>query len=221
VAELWDPTAAGVLALPSGRLVRGRALRRPLPAGPTPVFAVHLLGRTPPAVPWESRWLRWPDFRLPTDRGTPDSNEVWSAPPPNGEVACGGARRRARRWPALPSRRRTADEAVVTSGTMTCARRRRSAAERACSTAAEPRPLQRRTDVQTLVVSDAMASGSGPADGSRPGPATTPARAGGHDRRAAVRRVATDDPLVSAASGRVAALFLTPAVLVDWVTAGG
>ncbi|WP_307804094.1 protein-tyrosine phosphatase family protein [Micromonospora echinofusca] len=64
----WEPTAPGVLRLPSGRLVRGRGLSRPLPPGPVPTFAVYLLGRQPPAVDWESRWLRWPDFRLPSDR---------------------------------------------------------------------------------------------------------------------------------------------------------
>ena len=65
--EPWDPAALGVVRLPSGRLVRGRALRRPVPAGPEPQWALHLLGRTPPAVPWPSRWLRWPDLRLPAD----------------------------------------------------------------------------------------------------------------------------------------------------------
>ncbi|HEY4702071.1 MAG TPA: protein phosphatase, partial [Streptosporangiaceae bacterium] len=63
----WDPAAPGVLRLPSGRLVRGRSLRHPPADGPTPAFGVYLLGRPPPAVPWESRWLRWPDFRLPAD----------------------------------------------------------------------------------------------------------------------------------------------------------
>jgi hypothetical protein len=61
----WEPLAAGVLGLPSGRLIRGRGLRRPLPDGPDPEFAVYLLGRRPPRVPWEQRWLRWPDFWLP------------------------------------------------------------------------------------------------------------------------------------------------------------
>src|SRR6201989_1563198 len=67
VNETWDRSAPGILCLPSGRLVRGRALSRPLPDGPIPAFGVYLLGRRPPAVPWESRWLRWPDFRLPAD----------------------------------------------------------------------------------------------------------------------------------------------------------
>jgi protein-tyrosine phosphatase len=38
-----------------------------MPAGQTPTFGVYLLGKEPPEVSWESRWLRWPDFRLPAD----------------------------------------------------------------------------------------------------------------------------------------------------------
>lgn len=58
VSAAWEPGAAGLLRLPSGRLVRGRGLRRPLPAGPEPDFALYLLGRQPPPVPWEARWVR-------------------------------------------------------------------------------------------------------------------------------------------------------------------
>jgi hypothetical protein len=63
----WAPDAPGVLTLPSGRRVRGRGQDAPLPTGPVPEFAVHLLGRRPDPVPWEERWVRWPDFRLPAD----------------------------------------------------------------------------------------------------------------------------------------------------------
>lgn len=63
----WQPAMAGVLRLPSGRLVRGRGLRRPLPAGTEPTFALYLLVREPEPVTWEARWLRWPDFGLPSD----------------------------------------------------------------------------------------------------------------------------------------------------------
>ncbi len=66
--ETWEPDAPGVMALPSGRLIRGRALGKPLPAGQRPDFAVYLLGKPPPAVDWESAWVRWPDFWLPVDR---------------------------------------------------------------------------------------------------------------------------------------------------------
>lgn len=91
--ETWNAADPAVLALPSGRLVRGRGLRKPLPAGPEPDFAVYLLGRTPPPVAWESRWLRWPDFRLPADRAATREllHEVWErSAGTRVEVACGG-----------------------------------------------------------------------------------------------------------------------------------
>ena len=93
----WEPAAPGVLRLPSGRLVRGRGLSRPLPPGPVPEFALHLLGHEPPAVAWESRWLRWPDFWLPSDRAATAGalREAWSrAETQRVEVACAGGRGR-------------------------------------------------------------------------------------------------------------------------------
>ncbi|MFF1696163.1 protein-tyrosine phosphatase family protein [Streptomyces sp. NPDC058257] len=93
----WDHTASGVLRLPSGRLVRGRGLRHPLPAGPTPTFALYLLAKEPPAVAWEARWLRWPDFRLPTDRAETAAalrEALERAETERIEVACGGGRGR-------------------------------------------------------------------------------------------------------------------------------
>lgn len=97
MTEAWDPTGVGVLRLPSGRLVRGRGLSRPMPPGPTPTFAVYLLGTTPPSVPWESRWLRWPDFWLPSDRVQARDvlYEAWeSALTQRVEIACAGGRGR-------------------------------------------------------------------------------------------------------------------------------
>lgn len=93
----WDPTGPGVLRLPSGRLLRGRALRRPVPDGPAPTFGVYLLGRRPPPVDWESRWVRWPDFWLPTDRALAGQVlcEAWERSAAGRvEVACGGGRGR-------------------------------------------------------------------------------------------------------------------------------
>ncbi|WP_374224044.1 protein-tyrosine phosphatase family protein [Nocardiopsis sp. MG754419] len=55
------------MRLPSGRRIRGRGLALPLPAGPRPAFALHLLDHEPQAVPWASRWVRWEDFGLPED----------------------------------------------------------------------------------------------------------------------------------------------------------
>lgn len=91
--ETWDPEASGVLRLPSGRLVRGRGLARPLPEGPEPDFALYLLGHEPPAVAWESKWIRWPDFRLPSDKTafTEALREAWTrAETDRVEFACYG-----------------------------------------------------------------------------------------------------------------------------------
>ncbi|WP_377272893.1 protein-tyrosine phosphatase family protein [Peterkaempfera sp. SMS 1(5)a] len=89
----WEPTMTGVLRLPSGRLVRGRGLRHPLPAGDLPTFALYLLGYEPPPVAWEARWLRWPDFWLPSDRtAAADAlREAWvRAEDERVEIACAG-----------------------------------------------------------------------------------------------------------------------------------
>ncbi|GAA0806031.1 phosphatase domain-containing protein [Spirilliplanes yamanashiensis] len=93
----WDPDGAGVLRLPSGILVRGRALRRPLPPGPPPEFGLYLLGAPPAPVPWPSAWLRWPDFRLPADRPaavTALRDLLHRAATARTEIACGGGRGR-------------------------------------------------------------------------------------------------------------------------------
>ncbi|MFJ8824999.1 protein phosphatase [Streptomyces sp. NPDC102467] len=93
----WEPGGPGVLLLPSGRLVRGRGLRDPLPPGPTATYGVHLLGRQPPPVDWESTWLRWPDFWLPADaeRTRAVLREAWRrSADERVEVACGGGRGR-------------------------------------------------------------------------------------------------------------------------------
>ena len=93
----WDPEDPGVLVLPSGRLVRGRGLRNPGPEGPPPEFGLYLLGREPDPAPWPSRWLRWPDFRLPSDPADAREAfvEVWErAARERVEVACGGGRGR-------------------------------------------------------------------------------------------------------------------------------
>ena len=48
-------------------MVRGRGLRRPEQPGQDPEFGLYLLGQPPPEMPWEYRWTKWPDFRLPSD----------------------------------------------------------------------------------------------------------------------------------------------------------
>jgi protein-tyrosine phosphatase len=68
-------------------------VRHPLPAGAVPEFGVYLVGKEPPATAWERRWVRWPDFRLPSD---PDElrevlGEVLArARGERVELACGG-----------------------------------------------------------------------------------------------------------------------------------
>jgi protein-tyrosine phosphatase len=94
---IWPAETPGLMPLPSGRLVRGRGLRRPMPDGPVPAFGVYLLGKAPPPVAWESRWVRWPDFRLPADPADAGDalREAWErAALERVEVACGGGRGR-------------------------------------------------------------------------------------------------------------------------------
>ncbi|HJQ44767.1 MAG TPA: protein phosphatase [Amycolatopsis sp.] len=92
----WEHTT-GVLRLPSGRLVRGRGLRHPLPEGPLPTFALYPLGTAPPTVEWAYRWVRWPDFWLPSDRGDAAKalREAWErAEFERVEIACAGGKGR-------------------------------------------------------------------------------------------------------------------------------
>ncbi|AOS64118.1 protein-tyrosine phosphatase family protein [Actinoalloteichus hymeniacidonis] len=92
----WKP-GDGVLQLPSGRLIRGRGLRKPAPPGPEPTYGLYLLGHPPPQVEWEHRWLRWPDFWLPSDRdeAVEALRTAWErAETDRVEVACGGGRGR-------------------------------------------------------------------------------------------------------------------------------
>jgi protein-tyrosine phosphatase len=93
----WDPDTPGLLRLPSGRLVRGRGLRDGLPPGQAPTFGIYLLGTEPEAVPWETRWIRWPDFRLPADRD--EARKVFTEAldrlaDDRVEFACGGGKGR-------------------------------------------------------------------------------------------------------------------------------
>jgi protein-tyrosine phosphatase len=97
MSRAWDVAAPGVLCLPSGRLLRGRALRRPLLDDVTPDFAVYLRGKRPAPVAWDARWVRWPDFQLPTDRRDAQDalREAWHrAESERVEIACGGGRGR-------------------------------------------------------------------------------------------------------------------------------
>jgi protein-tyrosine phosphatase len=91
------PRGEGVLELPDGRRIRGRGLRAARPEGAAPTFGLYLLGRQPPEVPWAARWVRWPDFRVPTDEAQARSaiEEAFErAATERVEVACGGGRGR-------------------------------------------------------------------------------------------------------------------------------
>jgi len=93
----WAEGAPGVVRLPSGRLVRGRGLSRPLPDGPLPEYALYLLGQPPAPVAWAATWVRWPDFRLPADRAAARAAlaEAWQrSQRERVEVACAGGRGR-------------------------------------------------------------------------------------------------------------------------------
>lgn len=93
MTDAWDLAAPGVLRLPSGRLIRGRGLSRPIPPGPLPDFGLYLLGERPAQVPWDLRWVDWPDFRLPRDPGEAADalRSAWlRADHQRVEVACAG-----------------------------------------------------------------------------------------------------------------------------------
>lgn len=89
--------ASGILTLPSGRVVRSRGLHRPFLDDTLPEFGVYLLDKRPEPVSWEGRWVRWPDFRLPTDRCDAQNalREAWRrAADERVEIACAGSRGR-------------------------------------------------------------------------------------------------------------------------------
>jgi hypothetical protein len=97
VVSGWDARERGVVLFPSGRRVYGRSLRRPLPEGASPDLGIYLLARPPAPLPWDARWLRWPDFGLPTERLAARDVlfEAWSrALVERVEIACGGGRGR-------------------------------------------------------------------------------------------------------------------------------
>lgn len=68
-----------------------------MPDGESPEFGLYLLAKPPPATPWPSRWLRWPEFRLPTaeDEASAAFTEVFErCTTERVEVACNGGRGR-------------------------------------------------------------------------------------------------------------------------------
>lgn len=89
---MWEE-GTGVVELPGGRRVRGRGLRKPLPDGPTPDWAVYCVAHDPGPFDWAYRWVRWPDLRTPSS--TPDAvsalREAYErSASERVELACGG-----------------------------------------------------------------------------------------------------------------------------------
>lgn len=58
----WESSEPGVIALPSGRLVRGRSVREAVDEPPD--WGLYLLIK-PPRFEWPHRWVCWPDLGLP------------------------------------------------------------------------------------------------------------------------------------------------------------
>jgi protein-tyrosine phosphatase len=91
---LWADDVPGVVTLPNGLRVRGRGLRDGPPAvGELPDFGVYLTGKPHTEPGWESRWVSWPDFRLP--RSTPEAIAALAEAYDRGrtervEIACDG-----------------------------------------------------------------------------------------------------------------------------------
>lgn len=87
-------SGSGIVELPDGRTVRCRGLRTPLPADAEPAeVGYYLLGRQPHRQGWETRWIRWRDFRVPADptaalRSLREAHE--RAASERVELACGG-----------------------------------------------------------------------------------------------------------------------------------
>ncbi|GGL09635.1 protein-tyrosine phosphatase family protein [Mangrovihabitans endophyticus] len=97
MTEVWDDQTPGLCPLPTGRRIRGRGLRDPMPDGPPPTLGVYLTGRRPPRYGWETHWIRWPDFWLPTDSAaaTATLRETWKrAAHERVEIACSGGKGR-------------------------------------------------------------------------------------------------------------------------------
>lgn len=68
-----------------------------MPDDTRPDFGLYLLAKPPTRMPWPSRWLRWPDFRLPDDAADARAalGEVFGrCASERVEVACGGGRGR-------------------------------------------------------------------------------------------------------------------------------
>lgn len=94
----WHVGDSGVVVLSDGRLVRGRGLRAGLPPGAAePEVGLYLTSTPHREQGWESQWVRWPDFRLPSSPSVAIAalrELLERAADSRVEVACGGGRGR-------------------------------------------------------------------------------------------------------------------------------
>ena len=77
--------------------MRGRGLLHGPVGGVAPEFGLSLQDRPPPPTGWPSRWVRWPDWRLPADPADARDAllELWRrAEAERVEVACSGGQGR-------------------------------------------------------------------------------------------------------------------------------
>jgi protein-tyrosine phosphatase len=83
-----------VVELPDGARLRGRGLRNGAASEPYPQWGLYLLGKRPADPLWPCRWLRWPDFWLPTSayeaRSVFEEAHRLAVNGRRVEVACGG-----------------------------------------------------------------------------------------------------------------------------------
>lgn len=89
----WSVTDDRVLALPSGRLIRGRGLQAHPDMSPDPEFGLYLLATPVRGVSWSHEWVEWADFGLPVDPASADRAIImaWDRlPDERVEVACMG-----------------------------------------------------------------------------------------------------------------------------------
>lgn len=89
----WETDLGGVVEFPDGRRVRGRPLLARPDHAASPEFGIYLTARRHDEPWWESRWVRWPDFRLPHSPSEPlDAlTEAFDrAATERVEIACGG-----------------------------------------------------------------------------------------------------------------------------------
>jgi hypothetical protein len=93
----WDARQRGVVVLPSGRLVYGRSLRKPVPEGHCPDFGIYFLLGHLSRCPGMRQWVWWWDFGSPSVRLAAYGAlaEAWDrASVERVEVACSGGQGR-------------------------------------------------------------------------------------------------------------------------------